>query len=161
MSWIRSFVGRAAVALVVSICLLALGCSDGTGLAKRYKVSGTVKYKGEPVKQGSITFSPVDAQNGRPATGTITDGSYYLTTAVDGDGALPGDYRVSIISTEVDLSAASANAQAGGSMRQDDVAKANLNAKKLVPAKYGIPDTSGLTFKVEARSNTANFDLTD
>lgn len=157
---IGSIAGRAGVTLLVGATVLALGCGDSTGLARRYPIKGTVTYKGEPVSQGTITFSPVNPAEGRAATGTITDGSYYLTTAVDGDGALPGDYKVSVLSTEVDLSAAAANVQ-GGSMRQDDVAKANREAKNLVPAKYGLPDTSGLTYKVEGSTNSANFDLTD
>jgi hypothetical protein len=161
MHRIRSLATRGAVALLVSATVLALGCGDGTGLDKRYRVSGTVKYKGEPVKQGSITFNPTDLEKGRTATGSIVDGSYTLTTAIEGDGALPGDYRVAISATEVDLTSAAANVSGGGSMRQDDVAKANRDSKKLIPTKYAIPDTSGLTKTVEPRSNTFDFDLTD
>lgn len=143
------------------VTLLAIGCGDDSGLPARYKVSGTVKYKGAPVEKGAITFTPEDAANGRSATGTIVNGSYSLTTHANSDGALPGKYKVSVSSREVDLSKAEANAKGGGSMRQDDVAKANKDAKKLTPAKYEIPETSGLTFEVKPSSNTADFDLAD
>lgn len=156
--YIRSS-GAAALAASLTL-LLILGCGDGTGLARRYKVSGTVNYKGAPLEKGTITFAPVDPNVAQAATGQIEGGSYSLTTAVDGDGALPGEYKVTISSREVDLTTAAGNVQ-GGSMRQDDVAKANAEAKKNIPAKYELAETSGLTYTVEKRSNTANFDLTD
>ncbi len=157
----RPFRSAGAAALAASFTiLLVVGCGDGTGLAKRYKVSGTVTYKNAPVEKGTISFAPVDPNIAQAATGQIENGSYTLTTAVEGDGALPGEYKVTVTSREVDLSAAAGKVQ-GGSMRQDDVAKANSEAKKLTPAKYELPETSGLTYTVEKRSNSANFDLTD
>lgn len=147
-------------AAVAFLMVLAAGCGDSSGLPARYKVSGTVTYNGQPVEKGEIEFRPDNLDTAQAATGEIKNGSYYLTTAVDGDGALPGDYKVVIKSTEVDLSKAESNSK-GGSFRQDDVAKANKDAKKLVPAKYSLPETSGLTFKVEAKSNTADFPLSD
>ena len=44
---------------------------------------------------------------------------------------------------------------------EDDVAKANRTSKKGLPAKYELPSTSGLSKKVEEKSNTIDFDLTD
>jgi hypothetical protein len=148
-------------ASLFGLLVLAAGCGDGTGLAKRYPVSGTISYKGTPVATGSITFSPVDVAGGRSATGEIEDGSYYLTTAVDGDGALPGEYKVSITSRDVNYDQAMAGVE-GGMPKQDDVAKAINDAKDLVPSKYSLPDTSGLTYTVAEGSNrNVNFDLTD
>lgn len=151
--------GAAALAACFTL-ILAIGCGDGTGLARRYKVSGTVNYKGAPLEKGTITFAPVDPTTAQAATGQIENGSYSLTTAVDGDGALPGEYTVTVSSRNVDLTKAAGNIQ-GGSMRQDDVGKASQEATKNIPAKYELPETSGLKYTVEKRSNTANFDLTD
>jgi hypothetical protein len=151
----------APTALTFLGLLLVVGCGDSTGLSKRYPVSGKVTYNGQPVETGAIQFIPDDLENSRAASGTIKNGSYYLTTAVDGDGALPGDYKVSISARDVDLSDAMSGVQ-GGSPKQDDVAKAFRDAKDLVPAKYSLPETSGLTYTVEAGSNrNVNFDLTD
>ncbi|QDV38420.1 hypothetical protein [Tautonia plasticadhaerens] len=145
----------------LGVLALAAGCGDGTGLPERYPVSGTVTYKGEPVETGAISFTPVDVANGRPASGTIEEGSYYLTTAVDGDGALPGEYKVTITSRAVDYDQAMAGVQ-GGMPKQDDVSKAITEAENLVPPKYSIPDTSGLTYTVTEGSNRGtDFDLTD
>lgn len=155
--------GRGVAAAWLAVLFLGtaiVGCGDSTGLPKRYPVKGTVNYKGAPVAKGTISFKPVDATNGRAASGEIENGAYYLTTAIDGDGALPGKYKVTIGSREADLSAAKANAP-GGSMRQDDVAAAYKDAKMLTPAKYEIAETSGLEQEVLAQSNEFNFDLTD
>ena len=143
------------------VTLLAIGCGDDSGLGARYKVSGNVKYKDTPVEKGVVTFVPEDPANGRSATGTITNGYYTLTTHANSDGALPGKYKVTVASREVDLSKAEANVKGGGTMRQDDVAKANKNAKQLVPSKYGIPETSGLSYEVKPSSNTFDIDLKD
>ena len=120
--------------------LVVLGCSsDDTGLGRRYSVSGTVKYKGEPVPKGSITFEPT-AKDGRHATGTIENGSYKLSTSgAEGDGALPGDYKVIVISTTVDMTELAK--KSGGLVHQGDTdfQKIVKNAKDLVPKKYSAP----------------------
>lgn len=151
---------RGRPALVAAALLLAAGCGDSSGVGKRYPVSGAVTYNGSPVETGSIMFQPMDQEAGRAASGVIKDGEYELTTVTEGDGALPGEYRVAITSKDVDMSKAEANASGGGSMRQDDVMQAYADAKDLVPSKYSLADTSGLTYTVKEGSNRGvNFDL--
>mgnify|MGYP000897623273 CR=1 FL=1 len=153
---------RATLTLASLALIGLLGCGDDSGLGTRYKVSGKVTFKGQPVQKGSITFVP-DDPNGREATGEIVNGNYTLTTVRDSDGALPGKYKVAISSKDVNLEEAQKNAAAGGggALRQDDVAKAAAAAKDLVPAKYSLTDTSGLTYEVKSGGNTANFDLAE
>lgn len=153
---------RPALICSTSLCMIAvLGCDDDSGLSPRAPVYGTVTYKSAPVAEGTIMFQPTtpDAST-RAASGVISGGKYSLTTAKESDGALPGDYKVVISAKEVDLTTAKANSK-GGVLRQDDVAKANKNGKNLIPAKYSISETSGLTFSVKSGSNTANFELVD
>jgi hypothetical protein len=151
---------RAIKALSVAVLLLA-GCSDTTGLAKRYPVSGTVTYNGAPVAKGNINFIPTGtAATDRAATATIENGRYTLTTATENDGAFPGTYDVTITSTEVDLTEVKANMK-GGSGRQDDVLRASRNAKSLIPTKYGFPEQSGLKADVKSGSNRFDFALKD
>jgi len=147
----------------LSLGLLALGCGDD-GLGQRYKVSGNVTYQGKPVSNGSIQFFPAgNATDGqRGATGVVKDGYYTLSTQGDDDGAFPGDYVVTITARAPDMTEAKANAdKIGGLARQEDVAKAYKKAPSEVPQKYESPQQGGLTAKVEARSNTLDFDLTD
>lgn len=147
--------------LIGSAVLTVAGCGDNSGLPQRYPVSGTVLYKGEPLASGTIVFEPNDLTTGRVASGTITDGSYELSTSGEGpDGALAGDYKVVVISKVVDMSDVEANRQ-GGAGRQEDVAKAESTAERNIPKKYEQSATSGLTAKVEPKSNTIDFTLTD
>src|SRR5690349_1325348 len=97
-SWRPAVAGLAA--LVLSI---VPGCGDDDGIGRRYQVSGTVTYNGKPLEKGTIKFQAA-APDGRSAAGEIEQGSYRLTTQTAGDGALPGKYRVSIISKDVDMS---------------------------------------------------------
>jgi hypothetical protein len=159
---LRRFI-RGALFLGSACGLLAVfGCGDD-GLGRRYRVSGTVTYKGQPVPKGSISFYPSGGgTETRGAAGVITDGKYTMSTQGENDGVFPGDYLVAITARDVDMSTAQEHvAKHGGSARQDDVSKAYATAKSLIPKKYEVPEQSKLTAKVEAKSNTFDFPLTD
>ena len=50
----------------------------------------------------------------------------------------------------------------GGQFHHDKAfEKAVKSAKLLVPSKYSLTETSGLTAEVKAQSNSITFDLTD
>src|SRR6476660_5779935 len=97
---IHQIKSRAGVTATAAGLCLILGCGDDTGLAKRYPVSGTVTYHDAPLEKGQITFIPADRTKQREAAGTIEGGRYTLTTGTAGDGALPGEYGVTITSLE-------------------------------------------------------------
>jgi len=155
---IRIAVGIAATAAI-------LGCGDDSGLATRYKVSGTVKYKGEAVPKGTIVFEPINPPmpQGRVANGTIENGSYSLTTSVTNDGALPGEYKVIILSSDLDVADLAKKQGQGGMLHQGDAGhvQALKAAKNPLPQKYAQSDKTPEKAKVEARSNTIDFNLTD
>ena len=108
--------------LSVSATVVVLGCGDdNSGLASRYKVMGKVTYKGVLVANGNIHFEPTKppVPAGRHASGAIKDGYYSLSTAGDGeDGALPGEYKVFIVATDIDMAAFAA--KTGGQRHQGD-----------------------------------------
>jgi len=144
-----------------------LGCGSDDGLGRRYSVYGTVKYKGEPVEKGVINFMPDDA-NGRAASGLIENGSYTLSTNGDRDGALPGKYKVTVVSKQVDMAKAEQlfKEKAKGKMEnsivpKDFMIKATKSAKNVIPARYSTPQTSKLTADVKEQSNSIPFELTD
>jgi hypothetical protein len=152
-----------AIASSVVVMVIVLGCGgDESGLARRYKVSGKVKYKGEPVAKGTIAFNPTNPPPpvGRPASSDIENGSYTLTTAIAGDGALPGEYKVFITSSNIDIS--KAVQQGGGLLHhgEPEHRAAVKAAKSLVPVKYS-GEQSPLQATVKAERNTFDFDLTD
>ena len=145
----------------VALLLVVIGCGDPTGLEKRYPVSGTVTYNGQPVPKGNVYFVPVDPK-GRSASGSIEqDGSYRLTTAAEGDGALPGEYKVAVIAQDIDMTEVLKEAGGGAGRQSETFRKATQQAKSLIPKKYSDPETSGLRKTVEARSNTIDIQLTD
>jgi hypothetical protein len=160
---------RFAALVVIGSCAVA-GCADD-GIGKRYPVSGTVTYKGEPVEKAKISFVPKDP-NGRGATGTVENGSYTLTTVDTNDGALAGEYRVTVDAREIDEAQAKSMTdervrREGGDpstmtmVPQDIQAQLLSQSKSSIPGKYQIPDTSDWNAVVEEKSNTIDFDLTD
>jgi hypothetical protein len=141
---------------------VVVGCSDDSGLAKRYRVHGTVKYNGKPVERGRIDFIPAKPGEGRAAGGDITNGAYSLTTATKDDGALPGSYKVTVSAVDIDMSSVKGTPGGGQAGRQSkEFAKVQKDAKMLVPQKYSSVETSGLTHEVKEQSNQIDLDLKD
>jgi len=139
-----------------------LGCDSGGGddIGKRYSVSGRVTYKGNPVPKGSVLFTPLD-DSGRPASGNLQkDGSYTLTTATPGDGALAGKYRVGITAVELDYSKAKRKRVVKGMIiPEPGIGPLRATKKEFVPLKYSDPTKSKLTAEVKPESNKINFEL--
>ena len=84
--------------LVLLLALILAGCGRGD---PHVSVTGTVKFPDGSVPRGDIatvTFQPASAGPGaKGASSTIAeDGSFSLRTLKPGDGALPGDYRVTV-----------------------------------------------------------------
>lgn len=95
----RSSRGLALLAVPALVVLASCGETDD-GLGKRYPVSGTVTYNGNPLEKGEISFVTGDVSKNFGATGTITNGSYTLSMGGEGDGAQPGQYKVTISAKE-------------------------------------------------------------
>lgn len=138
----RSF-SKTAYAVCISLAhLFVSGCSKSNEL-ETARVHGTVTVQGKPLSSGSVTFVP---ERGRFATGEIkADGTYKLKTYVEADGASVGKHRVKITALE---SKKTMN-------RENDEP-----VKSLIPERYGVESTSGLTYEVKSgQYNVANFDL--
>jgi hypothetical protein len=86
---------RLCVGLCGCLILLMLGgCGDGK--PRRYEISGTVLFLGQPLDQGSILFVPRSAdvsESGAP----IRQGKYVVPQS---HGLAPGTYEVRISSPE-------------------------------------------------------------
>lgn len=156
---------RLAVLVVPALFVLA-SCGTEDGLGKRYPVSGTVKYNGNPLEKGEISFISEDMSKNFGATGTITDGSYTLSMGGNGDGAQVGKYKVTVIAKEDFMAKAEADfkKETGGTspkLLPSFVGKAAASAKSLIPAGYGDARTTTFKAEVEAKSNTIDFTLSD
>lgn len=87
--------GRMLLLLVLS-AVVQSGCGGDSG-PKRYGVSGTVTFDGQPVPVGTITFDPDVSKGNRGPQGRarIVDGKYD-TGAKDGKGMVGGPHVVTI-----------------------------------------------------------------
>ncbi len=106
-------------------------------------MTGKVTIDGNPLTKGTISFI---SDEGKEAFTSQIDGTgnYKLGASVTDPGALPGEYKVIVIATELP--------------KMDDPAKPQP-PKSLVPEKYNKKETSGLTGSVKSGTNTINFDL--
>jgi hypothetical protein len=133
--------------------LCMVGCGNNHGCVP---VGGTVSYKGKPVTEGEVSFIPVEG-DGRTGRGEISSsGVYQLTSFNPGDGVVPGKYKVSVVSRGPDKPVP---AKKKGWMMEEDM---QGSGDPLIPAKYFMPETSGLDREVSAgKANSFDFELTD
>jgi hypothetical protein len=84
-----------AMVFVGVACLT--GCSDGRPTT--FPAGGRVVFPdGSPLRGGNIEFAPKAGTGKTSARAMIEDdGTFRLSTFANGDGALAGDYRVSLI----------------------------------------------------------------
>lgn len=129
---------------LVTATLVLLGCGPGNPLGA-IPVKGTVTYNGKPLQQGEVLYNPVDTK-GRRAKGKIqSDGTFRLTTLETNDGAVPGEYQISILAyaphpgepTRTEAS------------EQRDQIKQRIQRGHIIPERYTDPETSGLTDVVD------------
>ncbi|UUO06393.1 hypothetical protein M4951_23985 [Blastopirellula sp. J2-11] len=124
----------------------SLGCSGNSG-PQSFPVQGKVTYEGKPLSRGTIIFNPVN--EALPASrGEIqADGTYKLSLAQKGDGAVPGEHRVIVNSST----------QVKQGMEIDDP---NYELPRpLVPIKYSSLSTTPLSQTVKAEANTIDIEL--
>jgi hypothetical protein len=108
---------RAVVVLNFLLVLCCVGCDSAS--EKPVPAGGKVTLKGKPVEGAMVTFS--SKSGGRSATGkTEADGSFKLSSINTNDGAVPGEFLVTISKQE---------AKGGGS--------ANVDISKGYGADYG------------------------
>jgi hypothetical protein len=121
---------RWGVALVVLI-VVAAGC----GQSETVNVTGTVMLRDKPIENAEVMFNPKGA--GRMAAGaTDASGKFTLSTAKPNDGAVPGEYVVTL-AEYYPPGKAPALPPKGGLL------------PSRFPPKYGDPNTSPLTVTVE------------
>ncbi|MBX6312095.1 MAG: hypothetical protein IRY99_04130 [Isosphaeraceae bacterium] len=154
----RNIGTRWLAAITPALFLFLWGCG-GTDPAKPPlgKVSGKVTYKGKPVTNGSVIFTPVagkGAETGQVATGQLeSDGSFVLTTFDIGDGAVLGQHTVTVEARSEDINKLN--------QPKEDGTIAYILPKPSVPEKYTKPATSPLRYTVEAGSNHFDIELKD
>jgi hypothetical protein len=144
-----------------ALAVFALGCGGVT--SKTVPVEGIVTYEGVPVDGATVVFhSKSTASDAHDATGrTGSDGIFHLTTFNQGDGALPGEYDVSISKKPALIEdeggggggmSVADRARMGAQMmqQQKDKPQAKKAKREELPASYADAKSSGLRAKVPA-----------
>jgi hypothetical protein len=128
--------GRTRVGLAMLI-LLAAGCGRDLG-----NVSGTVKFKGQPLPAGTITF--YDRDKGATSSEIKSDGTYSVSKVATGPVK---------ISLAVPMSIPFASPMGGGTVAPPIPRVPNI------PARYMDAEKSGLGFEVVKGDQTHDFNL--
>lgn len=140
------------------LCMLALmGCSGSSGPAanrpKTVAASGTVSQKGRPLSLVLVMCRP---EVGDVACSGMSDeeGRFVLSAFNPTPGAVPGKYKVSVLSSQQPQEHAE-------DVIVDRKIKPQRQAPPL-PLKYASFDTSGLTLEVPGEGTSAlKVDLTE
>jgi hypothetical protein len=139
---------RSAMSGILAVLMLGCGSGDPLGVG----VSGIVTYKGQPIKEGLISFIPLEGTNGPKAGANIDDGKF----AIPRRGALvPGKYRVEIRAFEDGGKETAKSTQQsqmfGRPLEQittdpgaaEQLQKLRMEKNNIIPARYN--DNSELT----------------
>lgn len=124
---------------VVMLCALAaasvfqFGCADATG--GRSEITGKVTLEGKPLKEGDITFLPLEKQDTQSGAG-IKNGEYLVPRA---NGLKPGKYRVQITAGD---GKTPANEEAGG-----PGGSTNIVSVDLIPAEWNTDSDQTVVVK--------------
>ncbi len=144
--------------------LMVSGCGGDSGTAT-VKVKGVVMAGGKAVEGAVITF--YSKTGGEAASGrTDAEGKFQLTTRKPNDGAVPGDYVVTVAKSGAEATVMSYDPTKSGGMSPEyiasmkNAAKPPKEAKGALPAKYASIKDSGLIRTVTASGpNDFDFDL--
>src|SRR5215475_1605684 len=86
---------RGKVVLAALTLLVLFGCSRQQG-PQRYSLSGTVRYKGQLVPDGTMSFLPDDTKgNDGPGVAVLIHGGTYQTEPHEGVIGGPHNIRIS------------------------------------------------------------------
>jgi hypothetical protein len=173
---------QAPLLVLITIGLLATGCSRGGNRPIVHPVKGRVMLEGQPLEGVGVSFSPVVKGQGVTAFGkTLADGSFAITSTLGGTpgaGAVAGEYAVMLqkfLEVAPDAVPPEFSAAAGDSSRQvqqwfskqettrvEDEKTVRYLILGLLPEAYGKAETSGLRVTVKPGTNsgpTFEFDL--
>lgn len=158
-------------AMACSFLLLsATSCSKPKITLPTVPASGSVTLDGQPFAGGTVIFNSLD-RDGKPANGTTdNEGRFALKTFLAGnqqaDGALPGEYVVTI--TKYETPAMSESEKPDFVKQQQIMDEAKKTGKPMVmpgapqlvsPAKYADPQKTDLKATVGKSGNDFKFEL--
>jgi hypothetical protein len=153
--------------LLVPLLTIVAGC--GGGRERPVPTGGTVMFNKKPVEGAVVTF--ISKGGGRSASGkTAADGTFKLTSINPNDGAVPGEYMITIAKQEmkgaegggggVDISSGDYGAAYAAGMAAAGTNQMSKLMKDQLPKKYANAAESGLTRTVvKGEDNNFAFEL--
>lgn len=161
--------------VIVAITLVALAGCGASGRPTLYKVTGKVTLNGQPLGGAAVAFHPANPEStARGAMArTQDDGSFVLGTFSNDDGAVAGEYAVTVTKTKFKAgldtkSLTMGPPREGAPPGNDAYARMMIGPRPEsateqaadVPEKYGSKATTDLRAVVANDSpNKFNFDL--
>jgi hypothetical protein len=125
---------RTSGLILLGLSLLLAGCGRGWG-----HVSGTVRYKGKPLPNGTITF--YDEANQAVSGHIEADGKYTV------DKVAAGKVKITVTAPMPIF------------LPGDQTAKKQFANMPNLPARYGDAEKSGLNRDITSGSQTLDIDL--
>jgi hypothetical protein len=142
------------LAVFLSLSIIA-GCGSGLHFVP---VEGVVTLDGKPIDKATVLLiAPVSEKGdkGLPATAiTDTDGRFSLTSANIHKGAVPGQYQIVVTKLIVTGVLTDKFGLDGGA------APGGIRQKWIIPQKYSLPNTSGLSVEVKEGMEPLKLQLT-
>jgi len=153
-----SLIGKPVRGVIVALfagILVGCGGDPNDERPDRTPVSGSVSIGGVPVTGAIVVFSPATEGKGRGATGITDDsGNFVLGTFSKDDGAVPGDYVVLVSKLEQSETSAAVGVDEedpnydGAPAEEEEAGLEEVEAKSLIPEKFGKRESSTLTATV-------------
>ena len=123
-----------------------VGCGGATDHPPTVPVSGFVTLDGQPVSGATIAFVG-DGQTGLAISGP--DGRFQLTTFAEGDGAVEGEYKVTVVKMVGSDVASGGDDSMEAAEAESKTKQVAATAQSALPSRYSDPETSGLQFSVK------------
>lgn len=137
---------------ILVLTMVIAGCSDGSTASgpRPVPAAGMLTYNATAVPDATISLIPNDPSQPGAVARSDSTGAFKLTTGDRGEGAMPGDYKVSVTAIVYE------GGENPGSVEEGNY---NPNAKPatpkyIVPQKFSNPETSGLTLTIPPEGTT-------
>jgi hypothetical protein len=130
---------------------LLIGCQEGSKFPRTEMVEGTILLDGVPIPKASITFLP-SGGGGEIASGFSDEQGRFTISSQNGapgQGALIGEYRVTVSQVEVTYTPSPSDPEAG-----------TTTAKELLPAIYRDKEKTPLNVSIQQGKNKVTLELT-
>ncbi|MFV0445059.1 MAG: hypothetical protein ACK5Q5_15905 [Planctomycetaceae bacterium] len=141
------------------------GCGGANDVPKdrpqTVPATGVLTHNGQVVGGASISFINVEFEKPGASAVSADDGTFTLTTFSPGDGAIPGEYRVGVMKTEIQ--GADNSYFDVDSPNYGKTPPAGAEGKKVfvIPEKFNKPDTAGIKAQVSEDGGEITIDLKD